>query len=241
PLALLRDSIRQRRIIEVVQDGRWLLVIPLDYRGRLAGVLAASHRDSSDRPGIDSNLLQNLAVHIGLALENALNFTYSITDGLTGLANKRYGLTRLDEALYLAKRQGSPLALMMLDIDYFKKVNDNHGHQAGDRVLREVARRIRTLNRKSDIAVRYGGEEFMLILPHTAAETLDMLGERFRAAVAAKPVPLDDAGNTLAVTMSIGAARFDPQTDSAESLIERADKALYASKAGGRNRVTLAL
>lgn len=238
PAALVREACGERRVVLSRDGGSDHLVLPLEHRGRLAGIVVASHGAPAQVP--DEALLRNLAVHIGLALDNALNFTQSITDGLTGLANKRHGLVRLEEALYLARRHGVPVSLMMVDVDYFKKVNDVHGHLAGDAVLKGVAARLRADSRIGDIVARYGGEEFMVILPHTPAAALEDLAERMRQAVQAQPVALPDGVTSITVTASVGAAQCEADTDTPASLIARADEALYAAKRAGRNRVVVA-
>lgn len=121
----------------------------------------------------------------------------------------------------------------MCDIDHFKRINDMHGHVLGDAVLKEVSRRIRASVRKSDVVVRYGGEEFMIIVPGTADNFLSTIGEKIRAAVSASPV--SQAG--VQVTISVGATEFRPGVETAETLIERADRALYRAKEAGRNSV----
>jgi diguanylate cyclase (GGDEF)-like protein len=141
--------------------------------------------------------------------------------------------------VFAAQRYKSGLALAMCDIDHFKRVNDKHGHPAGDAVLKEVCRRIAANIRKADIAVRYGGEEFMLILPQADANSLSVIGENIRRAVAASPIGLGAVGGSMAITVSVGIAAFHIDTDSGDSLIARADRALYRAKESGRNRVEL--
>lgn len=118
-------------------------------------------------------------------------------------------------------------------------VNDTYGHPAGDTVLKEVSRRIAACVRKADIALRYGGEEFMLILPQTETQALATIGEKVRQAVAAKSVDLGAKGIALPITISVGVAAFRADSDSAETLIARADAALYRAKQNGRDRVEL--
>jgi diguanylate cyclase (GGDEF)-like protein len=211
--------------------------LPVVANARLAGLLVCVGVPAKIQVGED--LLQNLGVHLTLAAINSRNYTGAITDGLTRLKNKRYGLIRLEEAVYAAKRYKSGLGLVMCDIDHFKRVNDTHGHPAGDAVLKEIARRIASCVRKADIAVRYGGEEFMLILPETDANLLAAIGEKIRHAVSATPVDPGTDGVPLPLTISVGVAAFHADSDSGESLIARADAALYRAKEGGRNRVEL--
>ncbi|NJD88115.1 MAG: diguanylate cyclase [Betaproteobacteria bacterium] len=237
PAGLLRQACGQRRSVHDSAGGSDHLVVPLEHLGQLAGIVVASHGSPARPP--DETLLRNLAVHLGLALGNALNFTQSITDGLTGLANKRHGLVRLEESLYAARRHGMPVSVMMIDIDHFKRVNDTRGHLAGDAVLRAVAARLRAVLRTGDTLSRYGGEEFMAVLPHTPAPALAELGERLRGAISGAAVDLPGGADALAVTVSLGAAQYEPDTDTATTLIARADEALYAAKRGGRDRVVV--
>ena len=157
------------------------------------------------------------------------------TDGLTGLANRR----TLDEELVLewrrADRVGDSLAFILLDLDDFKRVNDTHGHQAGDAVLRAVGQVLLEGVRQVDLAGRYGGEEFALVLPETDLPGALKLAERLRVALETTPVELAD-GKTLQVTASFGVALKD-ELSSADELVAVADEALYAAKRAGKNRV----
>lgn len=161
-------------------------------------------------------------------------------DSLTGLGNRRIFEKQLAEMLDRSAHGGRALSLMMLDIDHFKAVNDRYGHDAGDHVLKTLAQRIRSVLRRSDSICRYGGEEFIVLLPDTSLAAGRVIAERVRAAIEAAAFSLDAAGGqTIPVTISIGlAARGDDAN--AEALLRQADKALYASKTAGRNRVTTA-
>ena len=236
PLTLVRRALDTRQASHTCDNGLWHFAIPFSYTEQLVGLLAGTVPATA--AVFDDKLLSNLAVHVGLALENARNFTQAITDGLTGFRNKRYGLSRLEEIVYKARRYSQPVSLTMLDIDHFKRINDTLGHPAGDRVLKEVSRRLRNMARKSDILVRYGGEEFLLILPHTEAASLETIGEKFRDCIAGKPIVHDNEGNTVAVTISVGLTELRAEDD-IEGLIERADRALYQAKTGGRNRAVV--
>ena len=162
----------------------------------------------------------------------------STTDQLTGLKNRRFLEVVMKEEWSRCKRYGHSLSLLLLDIDFFKKVNDEHGHQAGDLCLQQVAQRIKLSSRwPSDKVARYGGEEFCLVLPETDAEGALTVAERIRAAVAVEPV-VTDAG-PLSVTVSLGVYSIVPSDElNVEHLLHCADMALYASKENGRNRVT---
>lgn len=158
------------------------------------------------------------------------------TDALTGLSNHGAIMTELQHRMARAREQRHSLCIAMVDIDFFKKVNDTYGHLAGDRVLAEVARRIRAAIRNFDIAGRYGGEEFLLVFSDTDLQMAQVVAERVRQAVAAAPV--DTEGKHIPVTISLGVALASGQ-DTADQLIERADRALYAAKTAGRNRTVL--
>jgi two-component system, cell cycle response regulator len=161
----------------------------------------------------------------------------SRTDALTGLHNRRHLEERLDEFVSLARRHGEDLAAAMIDLDHFKRINDTGGHPAGDAVLRVTAERLRGILRAEDVLGRWGGEEFLALLPRTDAAGAQLAAERMRQAVAGQPIPLPEGGETR-VTASIGAAAG--VDDGAADLVRRADAALYEAKAGGRNRVVVA-
>lgn len=160
-------------------------------------------------------------------------------DELTGLCNRRYLLERLTQEILRAKRYGPPLCLMMLDLDHFKSINDTYGHLVGDQVLAGVARLLSDTIRATDIAGRYGGEEFCLILTETNLEGGRLLAERLRQRIAMKTFDADD-GTTFHVTCSIGMAQYTPDITEPKTLLALADRALYKAKASGRNRVILA-
>jgi diguanylate cyclase (GGDEF)-like protein len=168
--------------------------------------------------------------------------TLSYLDGLTGLANRRRFDQSLADNWALAQRTRKPLALIMLDVDYFKPFNDNYGHQRGDEVLKQVAAVIRgAVVRQSDLATRYGGEEFALLLPNTGEEGAAQLAERLRLAIREAAIPHEYSHIGRHLTCSFGVAALVPDPhQSPRDLVRRADEALYASKAGGRNCVTRA-
>jgi two-component system cell cycle response regulator len=161
----------------------------------------------------------------------------SRTDALTGLRNRRHVEEYLERLVSLARRHAEPMAVLVVDIDRFKSVNDRHGHEAGDAVLREVAGRMVGSVRLEDMVGRWGGEEFLVVLPNTAAEGAAELAERLRQVVADQPCRLPDGG-ALPVTISIGCAAS--LMDDAATLVRAADAALYQAKESGRNRVVVA-
>jgi len=165
----------------------------------------------------------------------------NITDTLTGLRNRRDFDRRWKAELGRARRFRLPLTLMMMDLDHFKRINDTHGHAAGDRVLATAGRLIAECLRTSDVAARYGGEEFAIIASHTRPEAAVTLAERIRELVEREARnAIGDLGGGGAITASIGIAGCDDGAKAGDDLFERADAALYAAKAGGRNRVVVA-
>jgi two-component system cell cycle response regulator len=173
-----------------------------------------------------------------LELRESVNSTLAlaVTDELTGLYNRRYFERHLNVMLGKAQEQGRDLALMILDIDHFKSVNDNHGHDIGDAVLREFSARLRRNIRGVDLACRLGGEEFVVIMPDTDMGAAEAVAERVRQAIAERPFDVG-AIRPLTVTVSIGVSRNEMRVDTPEILLKRADVALYRAKREGRNRV----
>lgn len=161
----------------------------------------------------------------------------AITDGLTGLYNRRYMESHLGALVEQASARGKPLAAFVLDIDYFKSVNDTYGHDAGDDVLREFATRIKKSIRGIDLACRLGGEEFVIIMPETDMAVATIVAERLRRRIASEPFAISQGTRHIEVTISIGLATLDTVDDNAATILKRADQALYRAKRDGRNRV----
>jgi len=160
----------------------------------------------------------------------------AITDALTGLHNRRYMEGHLTTLVQTAVQSGRALSVLVADIDYFKSVNDTYGHDAGDTVLREFGARFRRNTRGIDLACRFGGEEFVVIMPDTDLARALQVGERLRSCIAAEPFHLN-SDTQLRVTASVGIATLESREDTPETLFKRADTALYAAKREGRNRV----
>jgi diguanylate cyclase (GGDEF)-like protein len=161
-------------------------------------------------------------------------FQAALVDPLTGIPNRRGFFERAAAAVSAAVRHKFPLSAVFLDIDRFKEINDSLGHAAGDQVLKETARRLDGLRRTEDLLCRFGGEEFVLLLPYTNLEQAAAFAERVREAIASKPI--EYYGKSIAVTFSAGVASF-PSGDTLEALLQRADQAMYRAKQQGRNRV----
>lgn len=161
----------------------------------------------------------------------------AVTDGLTGLHNRRYLETHLATLVNQAIARKAALSVLVTDIDFFKAVNDTHGHDAGDEVLREFSRRLRRSVRGLDLACRYGGEEFVIVMPETDMSLAYMAAERVRQRISSEPFLVQGGALALDITVSVGVAGLNGSRDTPDSLIKRADTALYAAKRDGRNRV----
>jgi two-component system, cell cycle response regulator len=206
--------------------------------GRQLGLLRVTSDEEVDGP--DRQLVEDLARHLGIALENARLYEQAIRDDLTDLYLKRHFLDRLGEEVDRARRYGKPLAVLMADLDHFKRVNDERGHLSGDRVLRDLAALIRDLVRSSDVVGRVGGEEIALILPEQGREGAARAAEKIREAVEGTEFPAADDGPPIRITLSLGVAAFPDVADDVTGLLGAADAALYKAKDGGRNQVQTA-
>lgn len=226
-----------------------IAMIPLTHRGQLLGSINLCSNDPLRFTRAHaSDFLAHLGVIASFCIENGINrarlLRSGFTDVLTGWNNRRYLGVRLVEELARARRDGTRLVCLMLDIDYFKSVNDTWGHAAGDAVLKELAQRIESQVRASDVAARYGGEEFIVLLPDTRVGSAQKLAERIRQEIAASPIALP-GGEAVTITASIGIAEVSPGSDEkdlktlGDSLVARADVALYAAKSAGRDRVVV--
>lgn len=222
-------------------DAGAICVAPLRYRDTIFGTMTVVnrlHQDDFDKD--DLSLLEAIANLAAIALENVRLFDeierLATTDELTALHNRRHLFELAERECARARRTGRPLAAMMLDIDRFKQVNDTYGHKVGDEVLRAVARRLEGCLRQEDILGRYGGEEFVVILPETGRATARTIAQRLLAGVRDEKIPT--AHGPVSVTMSIGVAVSEDPPDPM-TLVDEADAALYAAKRAGRNRVML--
>ncbi|WP_137165780.1 sensor domain-containing diguanylate cyclase [Salinimonas lutimaris] len=162
----------------------------------------------------------------------------SRVDGLTGLYNRRYWQERFDNTFKLARRREQPVTAMMLDIDHFKKINDAYGHQAGDKVIQALSSILQQSVRETDLAGRYGGEEFAVVLSDSTADTSLLVAERIRSA--AESMQVEHEGQAITFTVSLGLAEFNREYSSAMLWLEQADMALYDAKHNGRNQARVA-
>lgn len=214
-------------------------VFPLISDDEISGcIVARSTLDSLSKR--DIIYLEQLTKQASATINRANSYSkvlqYATLDALTNLNNRRQFEIRLGQEIATTKRQNNPLCAMMIDIDYFKKVNDTYGHASGDTVLKTVANIIKEHLRESDIPSRYGGEEFAILLPFTNIDEAQVVGERLRKAVEKQIIILGE--QEIKVTISMGISEFK-QDESGEQLFERADKALYDAKESGRNRVKI--
>ena len=218
-------------------DAQPVAVVPVIYHERTMGVLMVTS-DDPHRLWQDSEimLMRTVADQVAVAVNHARLFQQmqhqALTDGLTGCFNRRFFEIQIERDLHLATRMRQPVSLILLDIDYFKRVNDAHGHDAGDAALRLLAGALREELRGVDTAARYGGEEFAIILPQAGLEGALLVAERLRARLEQTDVPI--IGH---ITASFGLAAFPQHASTPAQLITLADHALYEAKAAGRNRI----
>jgi two-component system cell cycle response regulator len=241
------DGLRLCSQLRSLPEGRnvpILVVVSDGDRRKLSQALEMGVNDYLTRP-VDKNELvarvrtqlrkkryaDRLRHNVQLSLEMA------ITDQLTGLHNRRYMGRHLDSLIANARKSGKPLAFVIMDIDFFKAVNDTHGHDIGDEVLKEFAARIAANTRGIDLACRYGGEEFVVVMPDTDVTFAYSVSERLRKSIETTPIAISRDPGEINITISIGIAGSEGDADTAEALLHRADQALYRAKHSGRNRV----
>lgn len=214
------------------------LGVPLIFQERVIGLLTIDSATPNQFTQENISLAAAFADQVSVALENSRIYekaqSQAITDSLTSVYNRR-GLFQIGEfELSRARRIGRPFCALMFDIDHFKRVNDHYGHATGDQTLRGLAERCRIISRTVDIIGRYGGEEFVILLPETRPESARLVAERLRQSITTEPFTTD--AGPLRITVSIGVAEA-ADLDTLGALIERADAALYAAKEAGRNCV----
>ncbi len=266
-LALLQTTLAVDRLLELfsLEVQRWIPHDGFRYCNRQAGLEVqfgrkASHRCHYRLTLEDQDLgelsllrrkrfseqelmaLESLLCCLIYPLRNALLYHQALqstyTDSLTGVYNRTALHKAFDREWKLARRQRAPLSILILDIDYFKKINDTYGHAAGDKVLIKIADCLRKTVRSSDMIFRYGGEEFVILLSNTHPEGADLLAERLRRAI--RGIDCTDVAPGLCITTSIGVASLDHPEETAEQLFKRADDALYQAKRRGRDQVVIA-
>ncbi|MER9685811.1 PleD family two-component system response regulator [Mesorhizobium sp. M0139] len=223
PIILIADGGEEGRIIRGLELGiNDYLMRPIDQQE-----LTARLRTQVRRKRYNDQLRASVTQTIEMA----------VTDALTGLHNRRYLDSHLQTLFDRAVARRRPLSVMITDLDRFKTVNDSHGHDGGDDVLREFARRLRKNVRGIDLACRFGGEEFVVVMPDTDGAVAEKVAERIRAEIAQLPFAIGPEGKAIEVTVSVGVSSVLKGADTVAALMKRADVALYEAKSGGRNRV----
>src|SRR3954471_4573835 len=233
----------QVRSLERTRNVAILAVADADSNARLVRGLEIGVNDYLTRPVDKNELLARVRTQIRkkryterLRDNVQMSIEMAITDPLNGLYNRRYMESHLNSLLEQAVSRKKPLTVLVLDIDYFKAINDTHGHDAGDDVLREFSFRIKKSIRGIDLACRYGGEEFVVVMPETDLTVATMVAERLRRRIATEPFPIQDGAHKLEVTISVGISALG-KDDTTATILKRADAALYRAKRDGRNRV----
>jgi diguanylate cyclase (GGDEF)-like protein/PAS domain S-box-containing protein len=221
-------------------DVHSFLGVPIIFRDRVTGLIALYNADTPAFTDEDARVAELFASQVAIALDNSrrveLMERQAITDELTGLYNRRAFALMGEKEVGRARRYQRPLALILFDIDHFKAVNDSHGHLIGDQVLRILTDRVTKTTRATDIVCRYGGEEFIVLMPEAGREEALAMAERLREEISR--ITVVTAGGTLSLTVSLGLASLGPNGDEElDSLIVRADRAMYLAKAAGRNTV----
>ncbi|MDO8324056.1 MAG: PleD family two-component system response regulator [Phenylobacterium sp.] len=223
PVLAIVDFDERQRLVKALEIGvNDILAKPIDPQE-----LSARAKTQIRRKRYTDYLRDNLDHSLELA----------VTDQLTGLHNRRYMVGQLEALVKRATLGGDPVACLLIDIDHFKKINDGYGHDVGDEVLREFAVRLASNVRAIDLPCRYGGEEFVVVMPDTKIEDAERIAERIRLHVAGSPFRVMNGAELLTVTISIGVAATLGAEDRPEALLKRADEAVYEAKASGRNKV----
>ena len=224
----------------VADDGRPFRAAERELLNEILELLRAAQESDARFHELESRMLRLQRENLDLTVRNRTLSEVTSRDALTGLYTRWYVIEKIDSEINRSLRHGSPMAVLMLDIDHFKSVNDSYGHAAGDAVLQCVGKVLRESCRVYDVPGRYGGEEFCIVLPETKVVNTGVVAERIRARLEKTMLPIGQQG-ALTVTASIGIAGVDAEPGdsvlSPAALLERADRALYTAKNRGRNRV----
>jgi diguanylate cyclase (GGDEF)-like protein len=225
-------------------DNGVTLIAPIIFKLQIKGLIALGQKMNNEIYSRSEQEIFSLLSHfISVSFSNSLLYQRmeqnSITDGLTGLHNYRYFKKRLSAEVVRAQRYKHPISLILMDVDHFKNYNDTFGHTAGDRALKKIAQLVQSSIRKSDIAVRYGGEEFCIILPEVEKEGAFAFAERLRRLIEEYDFPGGDSQPGGRMTASLGVSSFPQDTIVMQDLIDKTDAALYRAKHLGRNKTCL--
>lgn len=226
PILMLVDEDDSRAMLKGLELGvNDYIIMPVDYN-EMAARVKTQIRRKKYQDALKSNYRQTIS--------------RSITDGLTGLYNRHYLNNHLDNMVRQSLNNNKPMSIIILDMDHFKEVNDNYGHDIGDEVLKQIADTIIRSIRSSDLAARFGGEEFVVLMPETSNQQANEAAERIRKAMESTPIRVSHPVGQLLKTVSIGVAFMNDMGDTGQAMLKRADEALYKAKHSGRNKVVIA-
>ena len=245
---LTHDFYQQENLksVDVVHFGsenhiRSVLAVPMRLGDKVIGMLSAQTYQAYDFSTKDQKLLDMLAVYAAIAIDNAWLFAkiqhMAVTDSLTGAFNRRYFFSAAQNEILRSRRYGHPISIMMLDLDYYKEINDTFGHNVGDEALRLIAERCLQSIRRTDILARYGGDEFIVLLPETGIDQGVEIAERIRTTMELQPIQIGDV--TIKPTMSVGVSGAKSDIPELDVFLKFADIALYAAKDSGKNCVRI--
>ena len=212
--------------------------VPIMAKEKILAVMGVGSGKHREFPDWEMQMLDTIANQIGMAIENAQLYEHALelafTDGLTGLYNRRYIMEQIEREFIRAQRSKAPLSLIMVDLDELKAINDRFGHHEGDGFLKEVARIVKVNTRASDVAARWGGDEFMLLAPGTDSRSASKIAERIRTQVERYKIKLE--GEEVGITVSAGIVSYPAHASVVEELLKKADEAMYNAKRGGKNQ-----
>jgi diguanylate cyclase (GGDEF)-like protein/PAS domain S-box-containing protein len=212
--------------------------VPIMAKEKILAVMGVGSGKYRKFPDWEMQMLDTIANQIGMAIENAQLYEHALelafTDGLTGLYNRRYIMEQIEREFIRAQRSKAPLSLIMVDLDELKAINDRFGHHEGDGFLKEVARIVKVNTRASDVAARWGGDEFMLLAPGTDSRSASKIAERIRTQVERYKIKLE--GEEVGITVSAGIVSYPAHASVVEELLKKADEAMYNAKRGGKNQ-----
>jgi diguanylate cyclase (GGDEF)-like protein/PAS domain S-box-containing protein len=212
--------------------------VPIMAKEKILAVMGVGSHEYRKFPDWETLMLDTIANQIGMAIENAQLYEHALelafTDGLTGLYNRRYIMEQIEREFIRAQRSKATLSLVMVDLDGLKAINDRFGHHEGDGFLKEVARIVKVNTRASDVAARWGGDEFMLLAPGTDSRSASKIAERIRAQVERYKIQLE--GDEVGITISAGIVSYPAHASVVEELLKKVDEAMYNAKRGGKNQ-----
>ncbi len=230
---------RLRRVGAKRKGIRSLAAVPIMAKEKLLGVMDVGSYRPRKFPDREVKLLGTIANQIGMAIDNAQLYERALelafTDGLTGLYNRRYLMEQIEREVSRAERSKRPLSLIMIDLDELKAINDRFGHHEGDGILKGLGSIIKVNTRASDVAARWGGDEFMLLTPETGSKSARKISERIRAQVERYRTKID--GKEVRISISIGIASYPAHASEVTQLLQRVDEAMYSAKRGGKNQL----